>query len=90
MRERLCDGRLGGEDNRYRVHERTGGTFVVFEQSTHIVCFVGFHEFEQLFTLGVVEFDEQVGGVVRFHLFEDLRGTLVVQVRKNLHLVLGG
>ena len=90
MRERLRNGRLRGEDNRYRVHERTGGTLVVFEQSTHVVCFVGFHELEQLFTLGVVQFDKQVGGVVRFHLFEDLRGTLVVQVRQNLHLVLGG
>lgn len=49
-------------------------------QSTHIVCFVGFHEFEQLFTLGVVQLDEQV--VIQFHFFEDLRGTLVVRCER--------
>ena len=89
-RERLGDGRVRRQDDRLRGHHGAGRARQVAQQLPHRVGLVGLHQVEQHVLIGLRQLGEQVGRVVRVHLFEHVGGAGRCQRADDLDLIVLG
>jgi hypothetical protein len=80
----------GAYDDRLGRHDRARGALGVREQLPHRLGLVGLHQVEQRLLLPLGQLGEQVGGVVRVHLLQDVGGALRRQRGDDLDLVVLG
>ena len=89
--EHLGDRRVRREDERLGGHQAAGGGLVVAEQPAQVVRLHRLHRGEQALPLLGRHLAEQVGGVVRLHLLDDVGAALdAVEAVEQPDLVLLG
>ena len=88
--QRLGDRGVRGEHDRLRGHHRPGGTGLVVQQPPYRARFLRLHQVQQYLLVRLGQLGQQVGGVVRVHLLEDVGGPFGLQRGEDLHLVVLG